>query len=468
MDALAAECGLFPGQKLADALALEPNLVTADADPEGDLKALQALADWCVRFSPAVALDAPDGLFLDVTSAGRLWGGEAALIEDLTTRLAENDIPALAAIADTAGCAWALARYGDSRTVAESGTEREALEPLPVEALRLNPEASAALRRVGLKTVGAVLAAPRPTLTPRFGPELLLRLDQALGLTEEALRFRRLPTPFFERLAFFEPLSAPEDLFRVTSDLCERMGKRLADANKGARRFEAVFHRLDGKAFPVRIGTSLPSREASRLAKLFAPKLDVVDPGFGIEAVTLTAHRVEPLAPVQARLAGEADADVEASLAALADRLSNRLGEARVWRADPQARWVPEKAVARRGPLGPPPVEPGWDPERPRPVRLFRRPEPAEAVMAEVPDDPPVAFTWRGRRHRVRKAEGPERIAQEWWRKPVEEALDDAGVPRVRDYYRVEDEEGARFWLFRLGLYDGPRPVRWYVHGLFG
>ena len=458
VDEAAEAAGLQAGQKLADALALEPGLRTADFDPAADQAALERLADWCVRFSPAVALDPPDGLFLDVTGTEGLWGGEAALLDDLVARLKRAGVPAQAAIADTAGAAWAFARERRGGGVVPPRAQRARLEPFPVHALRLQPETAAALGRLGLKTVGVVLDLPRSQLTRRFGPDLLERLDQAIGPGQEALAYRRPPTPWFVRAALAEPISLLEDFARVLGDLAEALCGRLAAEAQGGRCFESTFHRVDGETFRARIGTALPCRDAARLVKLFAPKLETIDPGFGIEAVTLTADQVEPLAARQAALAGE-EAKGEA-MAALVDRLSNRLGEERVWRAAPYESWSPERAVARASPMSRP--RDGWDPDRPRPLRLFRRPEPIKA-LAPVPDDPPVRFTWRGVSHRVRRAEGPERLAQEWWR----DAASESGPDRVRDYYRVEDEEGARFWLFRAGLY-GSGETRWFMHGLFG
>ena len=458
MNAAAEAEGLWAGQKLADAMVLHPSLLTADFEPEADAQALVRLADWCVRFSPAVAVDPPDGLFLDVTGAEALWGGEAALLDDFVTRLGAADVPVRAAIADTPGAAWATARYGDGRAVLPSGAA-DRLEPLPVAALRVDVETEASLKRLGLKTVGAVLDLPRDQLVRRFGKGLLLRLDQAVGMAEEALVFRRAPTPWFERRAYGEPISLLDDFVRALEDVAATLCVRLEAEGKGGRRFEAIFHRADGEAFPVRIGTSLPSRDPARLVKLFAPRLEAIDPGFGIEAVTLTAGRVETLDCRQQTLdAREEEAE---GVALLVDRLSNRLGEDRVWRATPHESWTPERAVTRAPAMSKP--DRSWDPERPRPLRLFARPEPIEA-MAPVPDDPPVRFTWRGVSRRVRRAEGPERIAQEWWR----DAAAEPGPDRVRDYYRVEDEEGGRFWLFRAGLYAADRPPRWFVHGLFG
>jgi protein ImuB len=523
LDAAARALGLYTGQKATDAAALVPELVTADADPEGDADALKALGDWCVRFSPAVAIDAPDGLFLDITGVSHLWAGEDAMLTDLLARLAANGIPARGAIADTAGAAWALARFGNASPfpleggragdggggpsaakapdhramtpdtaqaepspppsltlplsrgkgtkvgqvcangiIAPPNSQSALLAPLPIAALRLDEAATAQLPRLGLTRINRLLGLPRAQLTRRFGPLVVRRLDQALGQAEEALTFRRPPTPWFDRLAFAEPISLLDDLVRAAGDIAVRLCARLEAEGRGARRFELTFHRLDGRAFPTRIGLSTLGRDARALTRLIAPKLEIIDPGFGIDAVTLWADGVELVSAAQGRLDNSRAAMAEEGLAALVDRLANRLGEDQVWRAEVFESHVPERAVRAAAPMTPAGPT-GWSPDRPRPVRLLAHPEAITAV-AELPDAPPATFTWRGRRHRVRLAEGPERIAEEWWRKPV----DDVRTGFVRDYYRVEDEAGGRFWIYRAGLYGDPEiAVRWWLHGVF-
>ena len=460
VDPAAAALGLYVGQKATDAMALVPELQTADADPEGDLAALQTLVHWCVRFSPAVAADPPDGLFLDVTGVAHLWGGESAMLGDLLLRLGRQGIPARGAIAGSPGAAWALARFGDGAVIAPPGAEAELLAQVPVTGLRLEPETAAQLVRLGLARIGQLERLPRGQLARRFGAGVLRRLDQALARTEEALGFSRPPTPWFAHLAFAEPISAPEDLARASRDIAERLCARLAAEGQGATRFELAFHRLDGKAERRCVGLSLPGRDAAAIARLFAPMLETVDPGFGIEVVTLACERVEPLPERQIGLETIGEIAREDGIAPLVDRLANRLGEDRVWRAAPYSSHVPERAVVRRAPFAPGAGE-GWRRDQPRPVRLFARPEPVEAT-ARVPDDPPIFFRWRGQLRRVKRAEGPERIAEEWWRRPPGETQ----PSHVRDYYRIEDETGARYWLFRAGLYDGEEMPKWWLHGL--
>ncbi len=463
MDEGAAALGLFVGQKATDATALVPGLATAEADPAADRAALEALSDWCARFSPAVALDPPDGLILDITGVANLWGGEAAMAGDLTARLAASGIPVRVAVAGADGAAWALAHFGAGTTIAAPGEEMARLAPLPTAALRLEGETAAQLARLGLTTVGALAGTPRDQLTRRFGPEVVRRLDQAMGRAREALVFRRPPNPWFARLAFAEPISTPGDLARAAGDIAGLLCARLEAEGRGARRFELCFHRLDGMAQRLCVGLSLAGREADRIGRLFAPHLESVDPGFGIEVVTLAAEAVERLSPRQPSLDDGARIALEEGIAPLIDRLAGRLGAAAVWRAEPYPSHAPERATARRPPLSESENE-TWDLKRPRPLRLFSRPEPIEAI-APVPDDPPVFFRWRGVAHRVRRAEGPERLAWEWWRVAFDQAADPV---LVRDYYRVEDEAGGRFWLFRAGLHTGGAPAKWWLHGLFG
>lgn len=460
----AAKLGLYVGQKATDAMALVPELTTAEAEPDMDAQALTELVDWCVRFSPAVAADRPDGLFLDISGVAHLFGGEAELMADIRDRLLANGLPFRLAIADTPGAAWALAHFGRDGTIAPPNGQGELMKALPPAALRLEPEAAAQIERLGLRRLGQLMDIPRAPLGRRFGANTLDRLDQALGRSAEALTFRRPPTPWIARLAFFEPISAPEDMARVTEDVTAKLCARLEAEGHGGRRFEIVFHRVDGKALSIAVGLSLAGRDPRRIARLFQPKIETVDPGFGIESVTIAAYAVEPVGGRQIRIDAGLNAAVEDGLAPLVDRLANRLGPCAVWRATPAESHVPERAVSRAPALNA--TEKGgrpWDRETPRPVRLFRRPEALQQVVALLPDDPPIQFRWRGRLHRVQRAEGPERIGEEWWKGDI----GDISITHVRDYYRVEDAEGARFWVFRAGLYGGEADPKWWLHGLF-
>ena len=461
--------GLKSGMPLAQAQAMVDGLVVRDTDPAGDAEGLRKLAGWCLRYAPLAAPDPPDGVFIDVTGSTHLHGGETALLRDMVSRLLAQGFAARAAIAETPGAAWAVARYGgQDLAVVPLGAVAEALAALPIEALRLNGTDTEALRLVGLDRLSRLAATPRGPLVRRFGRAVALRLDQALGRVMEPI------TPWFPaelalaRAAFVEPLLTPEAFSAVIARLVGELCGRLEKAGQGARRLDLVFERVDGTVQVLRIGTAKPSRDARHLARMLDERLERVDPGLGVEAMSLLAPVVEPLTYTQAPVPlTEADA-APVDLAPLVDRLGNRLGAGRVYGAAPVESDVPERSIRRVAPIvekGPrlrrAPSPPPWPAALPRPVRLLDPPQPVE-VMALLPDAPPVAFTWRRVRHRVRHADGPERIAGEWWKR-------DGEMHAVRDYFRVEDEEGRRYWLFRRGDgVDGETgDLRWFLHGFF-
>ncbi len=473
---LAGAAGLREGMPLAQARAMLPGLALAEADPDGDRDALVALAAWAERYTPLAVADPPDGLLLDIAGCAHLWGDEAGLAADLHARLARAGLPARIAVAGTAACAWALARWAaEAVTVLPPGQEQAALAAVPVALLRLDPRVAAGLRRLGVRGIADLARLARGEVAARFGPAPVRRLDQAFGAADEPVAWPHPPAPWHERMAFAEPVATPEDLARVLLLLTRRLCARLAVARQGGHRFAATFLRVDGARRHIAAATARPVRDPGYVAKLLAARLDTLDPGFGIEAMWLEAAAVAPLAPPQTRLDDRAvpapEAPATEALAATVDALVNRLGAGRLWRPLPYPSHVPERSVRRAPPLAPDgDAEP---PGEPRPLRLFARPEPVEAT-APVPDDPPVQFRWRGVVHRVRAASGPERIAAEWWRGQGESQGESRGeggraaADLVRDYYRVEDQDGARFWLFRTGRQAGTPGTGWFVHGLFG
>ena len=448
-DPAARAAGLRAGMALARAQAMLPDLLVVEAQPEADAAALRKLAGWCLRYAPLAAADPPDGLWIDVTGAVHLHGGEAALLADLRRRLRRVGYASRPAIAATPGAAHALARYG------EPGCED--LDALPVESLRLPPELVAALRRLGLERVGQLAVVARGPLARRFGVDLLRRLDQMLGRVAEPIAPLPPPEMVSQHLAFAEPLLTAEAFAAVIPMLLAGACAALERAGQGARRLDLLFARVDGDWQAVRVGTARPSRDPAHLARLLLARLETVDPGLGVEAMRLTVPLAERLACAQAATDGAAG---EASVAELVDRLTGRLGAARVWRAAMVESDIPERSVRRVPPLAPP-TRALWPASLPRPSRLLQPPQPIEA-LALLPDHAPAQFTWRRRRHRVWRADGPERVFGEWWRC-------DAELAAVRDYFRVEDEAGRRFWLYRRG--DGVDPATgdhaWFLHGMF-
>ncbi|WP_367278196.1 DNA polymerase Y family protein [uncultured Alsobacter sp.] len=468
VDADAAAAGLAPGMPLATARAMVPGLAVAEADPAADAALMETVADWAERYTPFIGLDAPDGLVLDIGGSAHLFGGEAAMLDDLVGRCRRAGLTARGAIAGSRAAAVALARFGrdGQGTIVAPGGEAKAVAPLPVAALGLHPDLAGALVRLGLKRVMDLAVRPRGPLAARFGTDLLTRLDRALGRADEPLSPRRpLPACTAER-RFAEPIGHEEDVRRSILALAADLGRILERRGEGARRLELVFFRTDGALRRLTVATGRPLRDPATVLRLYREALDSladpVDPGFGFDVMRLSALATQRQDAEQTGL--DARRQDDALLADLTDRLSARFGHRRVLALAAQDSHVPERASlavpaqAGRAPgswadwtvPGEPPV---------RPVRLVDPPERIEA-LAEVPDGPPVRFRWRRVVHAVRKAEGPERIAPEWWLAP-EGTL-------TRDYFRVEDEAGRRFWLYREGLWsretDAPR---WFLHGLF-
>ncbi len=539
---------------LAQALAIIPGLDIIDAEPDADRHALERLARWCHRTTPLVSIDAPDGIWLDITGCAHLAGTEAALLETLIARFARDGLHARAAVADTPGAAHALARHAGTAPViiAPPGEHAAAIAPLPIAALRLPPEQEATLRRLGFDRIHHLGRIPRALLARRFGTLPGLRLDQAHGQVHEPLNPLAPETILQRRAAFLEPLLTADSLAIAIAHLLTPLCEEMERAGLGARQIDLLFERVDSHVAAIRIGTARPSRDAPHLVRMLAERLDTIDPGLGVEAMQALVPLAEPLQWEQ-----QAGAHAPQDVTRLVDRLTNRLGPDRVFQAHPLESEWPERAVGAKTPNNPamvgldptihaappePPVEndtstdhgqqrtteslllpqkpnltlvsfqppdraatprpdnhlrlvepepemaadadppllgwkPAWAHRRtpPKkhtaksepwptrlhaPARLFDPPRPVEALAA-LPDQPPIAFTWRRRRYRVRRAEGPERVQAEWWRNDTPLA--------VRDYFQVEDDTGQRFWLFREGNGLDPRTgnLSWFLHGLF-
>ncbi|CAO3418570.1 Y-family DNA polymerase [Azospirillum endophyticum] len=458
----AAALGIAPGHTLSDARALEPALEVAEATPGADSALLGRIADWARRYSPWTTADEPDGVVIDITGCAHLFGGEPALAADLTGRLRAAGFTARAAIADTPAAAWGLVRFGSPEERRE-----ERLDGLPLAALRLPAEMVEGLHALGLRRIGDLHAMPRAGLAARFGGKLLQRYDQAFGRLDEPISPRRPVPGHRERLTFAEPIATPESIAGALRHLLGRLCKGLEAAGQGARRLRLDAHRTDQRVEEepqgLVLGTSRPTRDLAALARLFAPLLERIEPGPGLETLVLSATETGPLSAIQTEIDGEGTdgQGIDGGLAELVDRLALRLGERAVLRLVPRESWLPERCVAPHPPLeGLPPPKP-WPAAHQRPLRLLTPPEPVEAI-APLPDDPPLHFVWRGVRHRVSRAEGPERIECEWWRPEGSLGL------AVRDYYRVEDGDGRRFWLFRAGLYRPGENPRWFLHGFLG
>ena len=470
LNAAAERDGLMAGDQVADARAKAGGpLQVRSVDPAADHAALRRLALWATCYTPAVSVwgteNGADGLFLDVTGAAHLFGGEENLLAALLHRLKRFGLPARLAIADTPGAAWALSHFHRSPTVLlPSGQEAAALAPLPIEALRLSPATRTTLRRLGFKRVGVLVDNPRAPFAARFPAELLGRLDQAFGRLPEALAFLAPPPAYHSLRQLLEPISTQEAIVHGATQLMQDIVAGLERDGMGARSLRLALYRIDGEVVTVDIGLTVPTRSPAHVARLIHLRLEriveTIDAGFGFEALSLTVTVPERVQPKQAELASAGDAADQAErCAALVDGLRQRLGPGSVRQLKPVASHLPERA---EGACAPAETAPAWPvplADRLRPALLLPHAEPAE-VTALVPDGPPRRFLWRGRLHAVTRAQGPERIASEWWRTRTDQP--------TRDYYVVENDAGRRFWLYREGLYGRETATpRWFVHGLF-
>lgn len=465
VNAPASALGLSAGELLADARARVPALQTRPAQPEIDRAVLIKLARWCTRYSPYVApwpeVDehaGSSGLTLDVTACDHLFGGEAAMIHAVIASLARLGFTACCAIAGSIGAAHALARFsGKPEIIVPEGKIVEAMDPLPVSALRIPGKMAATLKHLGLKTIGHLLPLPRAPLTQRFGKLLNDRLDQALGRTGESFTPLLPHVPYRVRAVLAEPISTQDHILKLAQKLFTDLAPALERDGKGARALHLTLFRVDGETAELNIRLARPSRHSDQIVKLFALKLDALaeefDAGCGFEAARLDVTEAHRMPPQQAVIATDPDRDKDEKLWLLIDHLGSRLGLENVLRAHPCDTHLPERAFV----LKPAAQISAWGEEviPMRPLLMLPCAEPAD-VVATVPEGPPRKFRWRGVQYEVALAEGPERIRPEWWR---------TSESRTRDYYTVEDGEGRRFWLYRDGPYG--EEAHWFVHGVY-
>ncbi len=460
-DTQAQAHGLHPGMALTKAQALVPGLDVRPFTPDKDVAGLHDLALWALRrYSPVVAVDAPDGLVLDISGCAHLYAGETGLVGDLLAHLRDDGIAARAAIADSWGAAHGLARFGarssrQATVIAPPGDGRRLVLDLSINALRLQSDIVADLDALGFETIADLLKQPRAPLVHRFGLDFGLRLAQALGEAVEPIDPVVLPDVVSVKRVFAEPIGAPETIARYTEKLVVQLCDALENRALGARRLDLLFGRVDNRIEAVCVRLAVPVRDVKRLTRLLCDQIETVDPGFGIDRMRLTATLAEPLTPRQIDTA----APNVPELSGLIDILGNRLGAKSLYRLAPVESDVPERALRRVPPLTP--VQANW-PAWPRPQRLLAPAEEILPIAAELPDKAPRAFVWHKVRHAVVRSDGPERIFGEWWHRDPE-------IPAVRDYFRVEDDQGRRFWIFRSG--DGEHRdsgnYRWYLHGIF-
>ena len=461
----AKQAGLAVGLTLADARARIPNLWVEEIDHRADAALLDAIAADCDRATPAVMIDAPDGLLLDITGSEHLFGGERQLRLGLSQRLRRAGLHVRTVIASAPDTARALARFGRTAIVPPGG-ESAAVRSLPIAALGLPEKDRIAISRAGLKTIGALIDRPTQLFSARFGEAMTLKLNRLQGLAPAPLTTRRAIPMLWAERRFAEPIGRTEDIEAALTDLVRETCDQLSARREGGRVFEASFFRTDGAVRYIAVETGRPLRDVAAVLRLFREKLeslaDPLDPGFGFDQMRLALPATEAFAVIQSGLDGRAVEDD--AVADLADRLSTRFGADRVLRFLPEDTHNPDRA-ARAVPASFNPmtsaVWPAPETGEPplRPTQIFSPPHLIEIRLADVPDGPPRRFFWRKREYEVVRAEGPERIAPEWWR-------EDASTT-TRDYFRIEDPEGRRFWLFRAGPYGGETTPAWFLQGVF-
>ena len=477
VDAEAARLGLTLGLSLADARARHPNLVAVEAAPAEEARLIERLCDWCSRFTPLAALDGRDGLMLDISGVAHLFGGEEALIEDCRARLAAQGLTVAAGVGGNPRAASALARFSRTKIAPEPLSDKafaRLFHDLPLAALGLDDKTVADLARAGLRRIGDIALRPRAPIAARFGPTPIARLDALKGLERSSIAPRFRPPDFCAERRFASPVQTFQAIEATLCKLADDLVVMLERQAKGARRIELELYRVDGDLRRIRVGACRPLNEARAIVRLFAERLaspdeEAIDAGYGVDLMRLACLAAEPLAPSQAELERAHETERARALAELLDRLSARLGVRAVTRRELIEAHLPEQAeAAAPATLGQARARGEGRRERvampeasapARPLRLFARPEPIEA-LAEVPDGPPLRFRWRRVLHDIAAIEGPERIAAPWWRRD--------GAP-TRDYFRAEDSQGRRFWLYREGLWGRETvQAKWFVHGMFG
>ena len=453
LNAKAAQAGVTKHMALADARALVPDLEVADDQPELIKQVLKRLAEWCIRFTPVVALDPPDGLWLDASGCTHLWSGDEPYLNHVLNKLRARGYTVRAAMAGTPGAAWAVARYATAAGVVADGQHTNALLALPPESLRIEQEAAERLHKLGLHQIKQFINMPRAELRRRLGTHFLSQLNKALGQQLELLEPVEQRELYQQRLPCLEPIVTATGIEIALRQLLETLCLQLQQAQKGLR--TAIFKGLlvDGKTEQVSIATNRPTHHVLYLFKLFEHKLATIEPALGIELFILDAPLVEDYQPHQETMWQDAGGLKDVRISELIDRLANKLGAENIHRYLPAEHYWPERSFKEASIHEPALVD--WRRDQVRPMHVLPKPEPIE-VMAPIPDYPPMLFRHQGKLHQIIKADGPERIEQEWWLQQGQH----------RDYYRVEDEQGNRYWLFRSGHYHD-KIFQWFLHGYF-
>jgi protein ImuB len=454
LNAIAQAEGLQVGMRVADAKAITPSIKVLNDIAGREIKLLSAIGEWCIRYSPAVAVDLPDGLILNISGCCHLWGDEAAYLNEVVQRFQSKGYTVKAAIADTIGTAWAMARFSLANMIVPVKEHKQALMKLPPAALRIEQPILERLHKLGFNKISAIMQIPRSELRRRFGDGLILRLMQALGEIEEYMPLVKEPEPYQERLPSMEPIRTRTGIEIAIRQLLERLTARLASEGKGIRTAILSTYRIDGKVQQVSIGTHKATYQVEHLFKLFELRIEEIEPDLGIELFVIDAPKVEEVViPQQVIWKGKPKLE-DSGIAELLDRLAGKVGTQAIHRYLPQEHYWPERSIANSINVQEKP-QTFWRTDVQRPTQILSQPQLIE-VSAPIPDYAPMLFRYNGHVHHIKRSDGPERIEREWWLEKGEH----------RDYYIVEDQQGFRYWVFRSGHY-GQRQNQWYIHGFF-
>ena len=438
-------------------------------DPIADRTALEEIAARCHSFSPLVGLEAapePSSLLLDVTGSAPRLGGEAAVAQQIADFIQQLGYRVRIAIADTIGAAWALAHETTDITIVPSEHTRTELAPLPIESLRLPHSIGDLLVQLGIRRVGELFRLPRESLLSRFGQELLLRMDQATGDVAETI-VPHCPTP---PLVVTQQLEHATDrreaIGHLTHDLVKRLCQHLIEQDREAVQLEYTLLLVSKATTKIRVGLYQATANPRHIFDLLLMQLENTLINSPIQKATLAATIAVDRVEEQHCLFTDDASPPPWQLAHLIERLSSRLGTDRVLTANLSREPQVEMAYRYRPLAGQRIRAPNTTQDQAaiaytRPLLLIQPPVPLQVIGVHQSTGtnggvrtcgPPRLFQYRNQSHRTIAHWGPERIETGWWRGPTSR----------RDYYRVEDERGSRFWLFR-----DLRQQRWFLHGEF-
>ena len=499
----AEDRGLTLGQPLRDAMAMCPELITRLQNPQLEARFLTSLHRWASKFSPWVAEERPNALVIDLTGCAHLFGGEEGVIAQVELDCLDLGLSVHIGVADTKGAAWALARYagqplGTSRTgdaidqealatrsraakrrnwerggqpprlrssggrsnrIAAPGFTRQALAALPVGALRLEDYVITALNRLGIRRVEDLMGQPRAAIARRFGKGTVYRMDQALGVAPEPVSPAKQSLHFACRLTLPEPIGLVEDMLAALDELLPRLAASLTAKGQGVRRLRLEVYRTDQTMQSVEVGLARPSADIARMRPLLAMKLGDIKAEFGIDVLRVVAAQTEPVydhqhkGHIEAGVAARSSQNTE--LDDLIGKLGARIGLEAITRLHPGDSHIPEKAAQVLAAAWSAPQMDWPAPPRVRPLVHF---EP-ELLIASNGPQMPLHFKWRGQLYEVDSAQGPERIAPEWW------LAEQAWRSGTRDYWYVVTKAGDRLWLYFA--HGGAASGGWFCQGRF-